>query len=80
LPPTTARRDEKITCVPDYRGNKGNPVVGGYYRPLDQGEPADKAFLLQLCACRLSSYRVTSTTPTSAGKVARQAAGNQGDS
>ncbi|GAB0206445.1 hypothetical protein GRJ2_003110100 [Grus japonensis] len=30
------------------RGNKGNLVVGVYYRPPDQGEPIDKAFLLQL--------------------------------
>ncbi|PKU43549.1 rna-directed dna polymerase from mobile element jockey- hypothetical protein [Limosa lapponica baueri] len=30
------------------RGNKGNLVVGVYYRPPGQGQPADKAFLLQL--------------------------------
>ncbi|PKU35646.1 egf-like repeat and discoidin i-like domain-containing protein 3 [Limosa lapponica baueri] len=30
------------------RGNKGNLVVGVYYRPPDQGEPIDEAFLLQL--------------------------------
>ncbi|GAB0210070.1 hypothetical protein GRJ2_003472800 [Grus japonensis] len=30
------------------RGNKGNLVVSVYYRPLDQGEPIDNAFLLQL--------------------------------
>ncbi|TRZ08196.1 hypothetical protein HGM15179_018912 [Zosterops borbonicus] len=30
------------------QGNKGNLVVGVYYRPPDQGEPIDKAFLLQL--------------------------------
>ena len=30
------------------RGNKGNLVVGVYYRAPDQGEPIDEAFLLQL--------------------------------
>ncbi|GAB0209484.1 hypothetical protein GRJ2_003414100 [Grus japonensis] len=30
------------------RGNKGNLVVSVYYRPPDQGEPIDEAFLLQL--------------------------------
>ncbi|GAB0203436.1 hypothetical protein GRJ2_002809200 [Grus japonensis] len=30
------------------QGNKGNLVVGVNYRPLNQGEPIDKAFLLQL--------------------------------
>jgi len=30
------------------RGNKGNLVVGVCYRPHGQGEPIDKAFLLQL--------------------------------
>ena len=30
------------------RGDKGNLVVGVYYRPPDQGEPADEAFFLQL--------------------------------
>ena len=30
------------------RGNKGNLVVGVYYRPPVRGEPIDKAFLLQL--------------------------------
>ncbi|PKU39002.1 egf-like repeat and discoidin i-like domain-containing protein 3 [Limosa lapponica baueri] len=30
------------------QGNKGNPVVGVYYRPPNQGEPIDEAFLLQL--------------------------------
>ncbi|KAK4816205.1 hypothetical protein QYF61_012670 [Mycteria americana] len=30
------------------RGNKGNLVVGVYYRLPNQGEPIDKAFLLQL--------------------------------
>ncbi|KAK4806906.1 hypothetical protein QYF61_012627 [Mycteria americana] len=30
------------------RGNKGNLVVGVSYRPPDQGEPIDEAFLLQL--------------------------------
>ena len=28
--------------------NKGNLMVSVYYRPPDQGEPVDKAFLLQL--------------------------------
>jgi len=28
------------------RGNKGNLVMGVYYRPPDQGEPTDKAFFL----------------------------------
>ena len=31
-----------------HRGNKGNLVVGVYYRLLDQGEPIDEAFFLQL--------------------------------
>jgi len=30
------------------RGEKGNLVVGVYYRPPDQEEPADEAFFLQL--------------------------------
>ncbi|PKU28913.1 mitochondrial fission process protein 1 [Limosa lapponica baueri] len=30
------------------QGNKGNLVVGVYYRLPDQGEPTDEAFLLQL--------------------------------
>jgi len=30
------------------RGNKGNLVVGVYYRPLDQEELTDEAFFLQL--------------------------------
>jgi len=30
------------------RGNKGNFVVGVYYRPPGQGEPTDEAFFLQL--------------------------------
>lgn len=30
------------------RTNKGHLVVGAYYRPPDQGGPADKAFFLQL--------------------------------
>jgi len=30
------------------RGNKGNLVVGVYYRLPDQGKPADEAFFLQL--------------------------------
>ncbi|PKU34849.1 mitochondrial fission process protein 1 [Limosa lapponica baueri] len=30
------------------RGNKGNLVVGVYYRPPDHGEPIDEVFLLQL--------------------------------
>ncbi|PKU28413.1 mitochondrial fission process protein 1 [Limosa lapponica baueri] len=30
------------------RGNKGNLVVGVFYRPPDQGVPTDEAFLLQL--------------------------------
>ncbi|KAK4830418.1 hypothetical protein QYF61_011042 [Mycteria americana] len=30
------------------RGNKGNLVVGVYYRPPNQGEPIDEAFFLQL--------------------------------
>jgi len=29
-------------------GEKGNLVVGVYYRPPDQGEPTDEAFFLQL--------------------------------
>jgi len=30
------------------RGNKGNLVVGVYYRPPDQGQPTDEAFFLEL--------------------------------
>ena len=30
------------------QGNKGRLVVGVYYRPPNQGEPTDEAFLLQL--------------------------------
>jgi len=30
------------------QGNKGNLVVGAYYRLPDQGEPTDEAFFLQL--------------------------------
>jgi len=30
------------------RGNKGNLVMGVYYRPPHQGEPTDEAFFLQL--------------------------------
>ncbi|PKU43877.1 egf-like repeat and discoidin i-like domain-containing protein 3 [Limosa lapponica baueri] len=30
------------------QGNNGNLVVGVYYKPPDQGEPTDEAFLLQL--------------------------------
>jgi len=30
------------------RGNKGNLVMGAYYRPSDQEEPTDQAFFFQL--------------------------------
>jgi len=30
------------------QGNKGNLVADAYYRPPDQGEPIDEAFLIQL--------------------------------
>lgn len=30
------------------QGNKGNFMVGVHYRLLDQGEPVDETFLLQL--------------------------------
>jgi len=38
------------------RGNKGNLVVGVYYRPPDQGEPADEDFLLQRQASHSQAF------------------------
>jgi len=37
-----------ILRVRGNRGNKGNLVFGVYHRLLDQGEPTEEAFLLQL--------------------------------
>jgi len=59
------------------QGNKGNLVVGVYYKPPNQGEPTDEPFFLQL---QEASRLQASTTPTSAGKVAQRAVGNPGDS
>jgi len=57
-------------------------VAGVYYRLPGQGEPIDKDFFTYTRhpAHWLSSCWGTSTTPTSAGKVAQRAAGNPGDS
>jgi len=40
------------------RGNKGNLVVGVYYRPPDQGEPTDEAFFLQLQEALCSQFLI----------------------
>ena len=54
------------------QGNTANPVVGIYYRPPNQGKPIDKAFFSyrKHSAHRVLSCWGTSTTLTSAGKVA----------
>jgi len=51
--------------------NKGSLVAGIYYRPPDQLEPVDEAFFLQLQEHGFSSFWQSSTTLTTAGKVAR---------
>lgn len=40
------------------QANKGNLVVGVYYRPSDQGEPVDEAFMLQLWGAGSDSAEV----------------------
>ena len=40
------------------RGNKGNLVVGVFYRPSDQGEPTDEAVFLQLLQASCSQSLV----------------------
>ena len=40
------------------RGNKGDLVVGVYYRLPDQGEPTDEAFFLQLQEASCSQFLV----------------------
>jgi len=56
------------------RGNKGNLVVGVYYRLQIKGSLLTKpssSSSRRLRACSFSSCWGTSTTPTSAGKVAQ---------
>jgi len=65
------------------RGNKANLMAGVYYRLPDQGEPIDKAFLLQLQEASRSQALVLLgdlNHLTSAGKAAQRAAGDPGDS
>jgi len=64
------------------RGNKRNLVMGVYYSCLIKGSLLTKpsSSYPRLLSCSLLSCWGTSTTPTSAGKVAQRAVNNPGDS